>query len=199
MPTDRHRPEHSEERALVAGCLAGDEAAWTRLVETYSGLVWSVARRALRSRGLAGRADLLEDLYGEAFAALCQDDFRHLRRFQWKCSLSRWIGLLAHSSSVNALSRKQVPTLPASDAAEWAARLPAEAPSPLVRLEKAEALQALRSALDDAPPRERLILQLHYLDQLSYAEIARALSVSVNSVGPLIARATSRLRRTLDE
>lgn len=197
MPPSPKPPGTPEEKALVAACLSGDEAAWEQFVGRYSGLVWAMARRVLRSRRQADRAELIEDLYGEVFAALCRDGFRHLRRFEWKCSLARWISLLAHSTCRNVLARRPGPQVGSQDAAEWAAQLPDDAPPALAKLEKAEALEKLRSALAKAPPRERLILQLHFMDRLSYAQIAQAAAVSVNSVGPLISRAIGRLRKAL--
>jgi DNA-directed RNA polymerase specialized sigma24 family protein len=46
-PADK---DDEETRALVDAAVKGDQAAWDRLVERFSGCVWSVTR----SRGLSG-------------------------------------------------------------------------------------------------------------------------------------------------
>ena len=62
---------------------------------------------------------------------------------------------------------------------------------------ESEIREALEAAREELSPRDRLILVLAYEDGRPHAEIAAVLGVSVNSVGPLLARARARLGEKL--
>jgi RNA polymerase sigma-70 factor (ECF subfamily) len=73
--------------------------------------------------------------------------------------------------------------------------LAGEAPSAGLRREEQQAL--VRTALDRLPERDREILVLRYLEQLSTAEAAAVLGVSEGAVRVRLLRALRRLRDTL--
>lgn len=58
-------------------------------------------------------------------------------------------------------------------------------------LERGEAVERVRSALDRLPERDRIMLLMRE-EGFRYAEIARAIDVAPSSVGTLIARAVKR-------
>jgi RNA polymerase sigma-70 factor (ECF subfamily) len=62
----------------------------------------------------------------------------------------------------------------------------------------AEAIQAVREALEQLPPRDRILLVL-YLDELSYDEISKATGFRKSSVGTFISRAINRLAKELEK
>ena len=61
-----------------------------------------------------------------------------------------------------------------------------------------ERLAALQRALQELPPRDRLILQLFHLDGAGYKEIADLLGLSMNAVSPALIRARQRIRALLE-
>jgi RNA polymerase sigma factor (sigma-70 family) len=75
---------------------------------------------------------------------------------------------------------------------------PSEPESPGLRLERAEARQHARSALDSLPPRDREILLMRYAG-FSYQEISEAVDVAATSVGTLLARAERRFAQVMTE
>jgi len=70
---------------------------------------------------------------------------------------------------------------------------------PLVRVEEAEILQALASAVARLPPLYRTAVALRYEAGLSYEEIAAAMNIPLNTVRTYLKRAKARLRRDLEE
>ncbi len=66
------------------------------------------------------------------------------------------------------------------------------------QLDQSERAELLRSALDDLPPRERLILSRSYFDERPLRQIAAELGVTESRICQLRAQAISRLRRRPD-
>jgi RNA polymerase sigma factor (sigma-70 family) len=60
-----------------------------------------------------------------------------------------------------------------------------------------ETLQCVRSALDSLPPRDVTILGLHYVEDLTYQEIAETLRITPSRVCQLLWRAVERVRAQL--
>ena len=60
-----------------------------------------------------------------------------------------------------------------------------------------ETLQRVRSSLDSLPPRDVTILGLHYVEDLTYQEIAETLHITPSRVCQLLWRAVERVRAQL--
>src|SRR5688572_1075487 len=132
--------------------------------------------------------DAAEDVAQKVFAALLENDRKLLRTFQGRSSLSTWLIGITRHQALSTLRREKARDLPTP---------PAAAPGPLEQLLHAESQAQVTAALDALPPRERLILMLHYRDGLPYAEIAAFLGVTPNSVSPLLERARNRFKANM--
>jgi RNA polymerase sigma factor (sigma-70 family) len=75
---------------------------------------------------------------------------------------------------------------------------PSAPESPELRLERAEARDHARAALDALAPRDRELLLMRY-GGFSYREIAEAIDVASTSVGTLLARAERRFAQMMTE
>jgi RNA polymerase sigma factor for flagellar operon FliA len=64
---------------------------------------------------------------------------------------------------------------------------------------RAEAVRRLADAIETLPERLRVLLSLHYIEDLTYREIARLLEVSEPRVCQLHAEAVAKLRAELEE
>jgi RNA polymerase sigma factor FliA len=75
----------------------------------------------------------------------------------------------------------------------------AMSPQPLAEAERRQLAERLESGIAKLPERDALVLSLYYVDDLTYAEVAQALSVSESRVCQLHGRALARLRAEMDE
>jgi RNA polymerase sigma factor for flagellar operon FliA len=73
----------------------------------------------------------------------------------------------------------------------------ASSPGPIEHVERQELIQALSTALERLPERERLLLALYYQEELTMKEISKILQVSESRVCQLHMQAVMRLRGAL--
>jgi RNA polymerase sigma-70 factor (ECF subfamily) len=184
----------STEALLVRRCAAGERDAWEELVAGYGTLLAALARRMLARRLPVVCAADVDEVVSEVFLALLRRGRLLLQRYDPAYRLSTYLGVICRSEAARFAKRR---------ARQRAASIPSEeslparpGPAPLERLadaERARSLAALRAALEDLAPRDRLLLTLRYLEGLDYRAIGHALSLHPESVGQLLHRAKERL------
>jgi RNA polymerase sigma-70 factor (ECF subfamily) len=189
-------PTHTAEMNLVGRLVGGDQQAWGEFVGRYQNLIWTCVRRtAERYRLNLSTADL-EDTVAEVFAALLERDCAALRRFQGRCSLATWLIVIARRRFLRRVRKRRPRPIPLADGDVSA--VTTEPGDPLEDLIRAEDQQFVRSAFDRLSATDRHVLEMHHHQKLGYAEISRALGISMNTVGPRIHRAQQRLRKLLE-
>jgi RNA polymerase sigma-70 factor (ECF subfamily) len=200
------RPPDTEQLLRQAG--QGDAAARSDLLARHRGrlrkmVAWRLDRR------LAARVDP-SDVVQEVLA----DADRKLDRYltenplpfhAWLRSLA-WEHLTAlHRRHVKARRRSVlreepgVLHLPDESAAELAARLVTSATSPTQQALRQELRQRVRQALGRLSERDREVLVLRNLEQLSVADTAEVMGLNEGAVKVRHLRALERLRAYLDE
>ena len=159
--------------AMVRRAQRGDHTAFTELVRAHH------ARLIAATRALVRDADAAEDISQDAFV----DAYRQLPSLKRPESFCAWLFGIARHKALNHLraAKREVPS-PVVEP-------PADDP-PGDRL-------ALREKLDRLPERDREILAARYLQDLSYAEIAETLGLTVNAVRVRCWRARQALRELL--
>src|SRR5262249_53181142 len=97
------------------------------------------------------------------------------------------------------VEREEPPGLPDESVVELAERLLAFHSGPSARLRRQEQRDRVLAALEALPERDRDVLVLRYLEDLSTAEAAAVLGVSEGAVKMRLLRAVQRLRDVLGE
>lgn len=165
-----------EERRLLCAAAAGDQAAFSQLVERLAPRLW----RHLVANG-ASAADA-DDLVQETFVRVD----RHRGRYDRRWAPTTWIWTIARNLAAN-LARKR-PTVPLP------ADLPAIAPDPEPG-GPPPVWTVARRVLDG---RAYAALWLRYGEDLADEEIASALATTSGNVRVLLHRARRRLGEALD-
>jgi RNA polymerase sigma-70 factor (ECF subfamily) len=121
-----------------------------------------------------------------------------LRQFAWErlIQLHRF-HLRAKRRSVDR-EELRIFDLPADSEAALTERLASSAQSAGARLEEDELRGRVQAAIEELPPRDREVLVLRYLEQLSTLEIASVLGIGEAAVKTRHRRALERLRKQLD-
>jgi RNA polymerase sigma factor (sigma-70 family) len=180
--TDRGRLGSDQVGLLVARAADGDEAAWNALVDRFGALVWATAR-AHRLRG-ADAADVFQTTWMRLV--------ENLDRIEDPARLGGWLATTARRESLRVI-RRAACLIPQSDDPP---DLPDDTCHPAERLISEQDAVALQAALERLGPRDRALLRMLAAEPApSYAEISAALGIAIGSIGPLRARALTRLRR----
>ena len=185
---------HPEQAArLVAAAAAGDAAAWKEIVESFSGLVWSVARGYRLSHADAA------DVFQTVWLRLAE----HLARIRDPGQVGAWLATTARHESLRVARGSSRVIL--TDRAELldSGRPDDHSPEQAVLDAEQAAFDSDRAArlwraLAELPARcQKLLRVLTATPPPSYAEVAAALDIPVGSIGPTRARCLQHLRRRL--
>lgn len=164
---------------LVERCRQGDREAQREL---YAQHVDRVYRLLLR---MTGNRDDASELSQDVFLRV----FEHIDRFDGRASLGTWVYQIALNEGRQFLRRKGRDQ---AGRAEWGQRASTDQVGPdHARLHIADALERL-------PEEERTLLVLRYFEQLSYAEMAKALEKPAGTVASGLNRARQLLKERLD-
>jgi RNA polymerase sigma-70 factor (ECF subfamily) len=144
--------------------------------------VFAYAATLLRDRAAA------EDVAAAAF----ERAYRRRNRYDARRGSPRaWLFGIARNAALDELRRRK-------RAASAELPAPVGEPDPGEAAELAAQRDAVRLALGRLPARERELIALKYHAELSNAELASVLGVSVSNAGTLVHRAMTKLRETLD-
>lgn len=167
------------EEELVRACARGDADAWQRFVDLYSGWVLGIARASLRRLGGAAATTDAEDACADVFRQLVDRDHAMLRSLRPPYNVRAWLAIITRRSCGKLRRRRLGP-----------AAAPESVPAP-----KASGFEEHLAGL---PPQDRLLLELFFVHDSSYEEIAGILGISVESVGKQKTRALEKLRKQMD-
>ncbi|MDD3642381.1 MAG: RNA polymerase sigma factor [Candidatus Krumholzibacteria bacterium] len=170
---------------LVRRSIMGDGRAFASIVERHTRLVYAAVR------SVTGDNNEIDDIVQEVFIRI----YRNLGSFGGRSALSTWIYSVARNHAINAVSRARPETVPM----ESAAPLESALPGPDAELERREALAALERILGGLEGRYREVVELRYLAERRYDEIAELLGVPMGTVKTLLHRARLKMRALLPE
>ena len=173
---------------LVSDVLGGKPGAFERLVREYQGLCWHIVQRMVR--------------HPEDTRELCQEALlrihRNLHQYRFDAPLKSWIGQVAYSVAKRHLERKRIPLL--DDGGEGGSLLDAvpDGVDLAASAESEEQARGLHAAIEALPPLQRMLLTLHYLDEVPIGEIAVMTGLAEGTIKSHLFRSRKRLRALLE-
>lgn len=191
--------QNSEEDPGVQWMLAyqrGDERAFDRIVETYSGQVFSLLTRFLGAK--AGREDMVQDVFLRVVRAR--------ERYEPTARFSTWLYRIVFNLAVNETQRAGGKEVSGHDGGggnedevgdallNWRDE---KVEDPSERMAQDDVVLAVRAAIARLPEQQRMALVLAKYHELPYTEIASVLGSSEKAVKSLVHRARENLRVTL--
>lgn len=182
----RNAYDELSDAELVQAVLAREPAAWPTFFAKYERLVISCIRKVMRRYGAPFNEEDLEDLVSATALNIVKDDYKKLRAFDPTrgYKLSSWIGLIATNTAHDALRRRGPTELWSAAALDDTAPVPLESEDALASeaLEAEDEARALRAAIAQLSPSDRLFMDYYYVQELDPEVIAQLMSISVNTV-----------------
>ncbi len=181
---------------LMLQVRGGSASAFEQLVLRYQGRLLTVLEH------LVGNRQLAEDLAQDVFLRV----FRARERYLPEAKFSTWLFTIANNVASNALrsrSRRKEVGVPApspSDTAIFGLDQMAVAASGLMPtriLDRSEASEVVRAALESLGERQKMALLLSKFEGMSYQEIAQTMGLTVQATKSLLSRARVNLQRIL--
>jgi RNA polymerase sigma-70 factor (ECF subfamily) len=170
-----------EDRELVERSLAGDRAAFDALVRKYQRSIFWLSHRYLKNEADA------QDVAQRAFVQA----FHRISGFRRRSSFKTWVYRIAINLALNAIrDRSRRKLEPLGDHAQ------AESTDPLVAREEQ---RRLRAAIQELPPKQRMVVELRAFEELSFKEIGEIVDSSEDSAKVNYHHALKRLRVLMQE
>ena len=163
---------------LVRRAQQGYLDAYAQLVNRHAGLAYRVALR------IVGNHHDAEDVAQESLVVAWQQ----LPQFRGESNFSTWLYRIVTRRAVNRINRdrRHFSTDVLAEHADESAQTE-------VAVERNETADAVADAIQALPPAQRVVVVLHHLEGLSYADVA---SITASSV-PAVRSHLYRARRTL--
>jgi RNA polymerase sigma-70 factor (ECF subfamily) len=176
-----------EEKKLISQAAEGDEPAFEKLCRAYEKRIYNHALR------MTGDPEDAFDISQETLIRL----YFSLPHFKGESSFSTYVYQITANlckDFFRAKKRRPVTAAPPEDEDTWETYMSDERFSPERALEQSELRDLLNRGLMTLTPEHREVVILREVNDLSYEEIAGALSLDMGTVKSRLSRARGQLR-----
>ncbi len=177
----------NEDVAIIRRVLAGDEAAFAELVNKYQKPVHTLAWRKV------GDFHIAEDITQDTFLKV----YQRLHTLKDPNQFSGWLYVITANLCATWLRKKRIQTQPLEDTEitmiqedAYSQHVTEERSKTAVEAQR-EVVKKLLAKLKES---ERTVMTLHYLGEMTVAEISRFLGVSASTIKSRLRRARHRLK-----
>jgi RNA polymerase sigma-70 factor (ECF subfamily) len=187
---------HIADLALACACANGHEGAWEHFVREHRPGLYRAAD-AIDPSG--GSRELADSLYGELFGLVERDGERRslFEYFHGRSSISTWLRAVLAQRHVDRIrSSRRFEPLPAEDTASLANPTPQHQPHIARYIELMR--RAVTIAVARLTPKDKLRLGYYYSQEMTLAEIGRALGEHEATVSRNLARARREIRSDVE-
>jgi RNA polymerase sigma factor (sigma-70 family) len=185
----RLSPKASEDYLLVMAAIAGDQQAYSTLLDRYRPSVYNHLFKMVRNH------DDAEDLTNEAFG----NAFNKLSTYAPHYAFSTWLFKIAVNNCIDHIRKKRMHFLSIDQPMEsngdrdFTGTIRNYARNPEEEIIRQQRLQMVRSVLGQLSTKYRLMIELRYYEELSYEEIATELEIPLGTVKAQLFRAKEML------
>ena len=179
--------QNNDDVAIIRRVLAGDEAAFAELVNKYQKPVHTLAWRKI------GDFHIAEDITQDTFLKV----YQRLSTLKDPNQFSGWLYVITANLCATWLRKKRIQTQPLEDTETT--MIQEDAYSQHVTEERSKTAsesqrEVVKQLLAKLKESERTVITLHYLGEMTVAEISRFLGVSASTIKSRLRRARNRLK-----
>ncbi|MCA9734384.1 MAG: sigma-70 family RNA polymerase sigma factor [Deferribacteres bacterium] len=187
-----YSPKKNIDSSVIASALAGDQEAYTQILDRYRGPLYHMLYKMVHNKEEA------EDLTQEAFMKA----FRALSSFNEEYAFSTWLYKIAANNCIDYLRKKRLQTfsynkpVPSKDG-EVQREYPDEEEATDKNMLAIEKTRMINLAIEDLPAKYKQAIELRHKEEMSYEDIAEMLDIPLGTVKARIFRAREMLKRRL--
>lgn len=176
---------------VIDRALNGDKKAYAELLSRYRDSVYYVMLRMVNNPSDA------EDLTIEAFGKA----FFHLSQYTPTHAFSTWLFRIATNNCIDFIRRKSMSPRPFDhddgEESEMEATIPSDTRGPDELLIDSETARTINNIISNLKPRYRRLIELRFLEDYSYEDIASELSLPIGTVKARLFRARTLIQNIL--
>jgi len=194
-PKDVVQKDSGQKKAvqeLIEKALAGDQAAFTKLLNRHKRLAFQLAVGIVKNSTEAD--DLVQESFIKAFAAL--------ERYNPQYAFTTWLCKIVTNHCLDHLRRKKIRACSLDEPIEGRSgtikrEIPDWSSNPEWLLTRKQRTLSIDQAIDGLPPRYRRVIILRHKEDRSYEDIADILNIPLGTVKAQIFRARELLKKKL--
>lgn len=185
--------DKDELRETISAAQNGDVEAFARIFEEYRGVVYTVAYRLV---GPNDADDVTMETYLKAWRAF--------PKFKGKSAVKTWLYRITHNCATDFLrarTRRKEDILPENDSDDRSISdlHDPSSPAPDSAIVEDEMKRRMHKAVELLDENHRATIQLRFIDDMSYADIAAATGVSIGTVMSRLFNGKRKLKKILEE
>jgi RNA polymerase sigma factor (sigma-70 family) len=181
-----------QDRVLVGLALEGDQLAYQKLMEKYSGALTRHVQKMVRKQGEVD--DLVQECFIKAFSAL--------KSYSTDYAFSTWLYKIATNHTIDFLRKRKLKTMSIDKPintkdGEVEFELPDTTYRPDRHIVEDERRMLIQEAIEQLPEKYRRVIEMRHQQEKSYEEIAQELDLPLGTVKAHIFRARALLYKYL--
>ncbi len=186
---NRLSPKAVEDYKLVKAAIAGEQQAYTTLLERYRMPVYNHLLKMVRNH------DDAEDLTIEAFGKA----FHKLSSYAPHFAFSTWLFKIAQNNCIDHIRKKRLHVLSIDQPIEsqggkdFTGTIRTHSRNPEEEIIRQQRMQMVRKMLGHLNKKYRHMIELRYYEELTYEEIANELKIPLGTVKAQLFRAKEML------
>lgn len=183
-----------KEFELVRKIVAGDINQFEQLISLYQRLVTHIVFRMVADD--VDREELCQEIFIKVYS--------NLGSFNFNAKVSTWVAKIAHNHCINFLRKHKLNLWDdmtgdkqGEDEFQFSESLHSKSSIPDIDSERKERFRNIRTEIERLPDKYKMILTLYHLDEMSYKDIARVVSMPEGTVKSYLFRARKMLKENL--
>lgn len=172
----------SEDQHYIDASINGDTRAFAALVDRYKHMVFTLAMKMLKNNEEA--EEIAQDVFIKVYNAL--------ETFKGDSKFSTWLYKITYYQSLDYLKKQKRNMNTSSLDSDVEYHLPS-IENTLDSFEVNDRKKAIKSAINQLPHDDAVVITLHYFEELSLKEIAKIMDIEANTVKVRLFRSRKRL------
>lgn len=178
------------EKELIKDILKGDSEKFSYFLKEFQNEIFNLCFSIVKNR------DDALDLTQEAFFLA----YKNLKKFKGESSFSTWIYRIAYNLSINFVKKKgQFLTILDKDEDEMEFQIEDTKSSVWEEIEKEERIKIVNECLNKLKDFDRLIIELREINNLTYEELSKILSLPIGTIKSRLFRAREKLKKEIEK